>query len=206
MFHLILFQPGNSAQYRQCDPALCEYGAHLHLIRPLGFELDESRVRRAGLDYHEMTRVAVATPSGTASRKRGSIAGSQYRLEAGGAWTYPPTVLETLSSSVRETRGLPEATLAQCPEERRLYLPMFPNRSLNLSNAVAVVAFEAWRQQGSQVLCQSLSRIKASISLCLEVAAHECTDAFLRGQPRAPRDRPVRKAAFPQQYVMNEER
>jgi len=149
VFHLILFQPEIPPNTGNVIRLSANVGARLHLIRPLGFELDESRVRRAGLDYHEMTSVTVwdslATCLGEAGidrwfavSTRGRTRYDQPVYKAGDAFVFGP-----------ETRGLPESTLVQCPAERRLCLPMFPeNRSLNLSNAVAVVAFEAWRQQG----------------------------------------------------------
>lgn len=149
MFHIILFQPEIPPNTGNVIRLCANTGAQLQLIRPLGFELDESRVRRAGLDYHEMTRVRtwdsledclgnLAITRWFAASTRGQTRYDQPAYVAGDAFVFGP-----------ETRGLPEATLEQCPRERRLFLPMYPdNRSLNLSNAVAVVAFEAWRQQG----------------------------------------------------------
>ena len=124
-------------------------GARLHLVEPLGFSMDDRRLRRAGLDYHELATVAVhrdwsaclaALPgrrlfavSARASRRYTEVA-----YAPGDAFLFGP-----------ETAGLPDAMLECVPEERRLRLPMRPgNRSLNLSNAVAVVVYEAWRQQG----------------------------------------------------------
>lgn len=149
MFHIILFQPEIPPNTGNVIRLCANTGAQLQLIRPLGFELDESRVRRAGLDYHEMTRVrtwdsleeclaGLGIARWFAVSTRGQTRHDQPTFAAGDAFVFGP-----------ETRGLPAATLEQCPPERRLFLPMYPdNRSLNLSNAVAVVAFEAWRQQG----------------------------------------------------------
>lgn len=124
-------------------------GAALHLIRPLGFELDDRRLRRAGLDYHEYTRLqahdsleafraAVRPPRLWALSTRGRCYVPDARFAAGDALLFGC-----------ETGGLPDAVLDDVPAERILRLPMVPgNRSLNLSNAVAVTVFEAWRQLG----------------------------------------------------------
>lgn len=122
-------------------------GVQLHLIRPLGFELDDRRMRRAGLDYHEFAAVqvhdsypaflqAVKPARLFACSTRGSQAHSTPRFQHGDVLLFGP-----------ETRGLPQAILEALPETQRLRLPMVSgSRSLNLSNAVAVVLYEAWRQ------------------------------------------------------------
>lgn len=124
-------------------------GARLHLIRPLGFDLDDRQLRRAGLDYHEYANLqvhdsldaalaAVAPVRLFALSTRGTIRFDQPRYQPGDAFLFGP-----------ETRGLPQEVLDALPEAHRLRLPMRPdNRSLNLSNTVAVMVFEAWRQQG----------------------------------------------------------
>ena len=124
-------------------------GARLHLVRPLGFDMDDRQLRRAGLDYHEYARVAVhdaldaalaaiAPPRLFALSSRGTLRYDAPRYAAGDAFLFGC-----------ETRGLPDAALDAIASDRRLQLPMRPgNRSLNLSNAVAVVAYEAWRQLG----------------------------------------------------------
>lgn len=149
MFHIILYQPEIPPNTGNVIRLCANAGAQLQLIRPLGFELDESRVRRAGLDYHEMTRVrawdsleecldSLEISRWFAVSTRGQTRYDQPAFAGGDAFVFGP-----------ETRGLPTEILERCPPERRLFLPMYPdNRSLNLSNAVAVVAFEAWRQQG----------------------------------------------------------
>ncbi len=149
MFHIILFQPEIPPNTGNVIRLCANAGAQLQLVRPLGFELDEKRVRRAGLDYHEMTRVRIWDSLDECLQKlgvtrwfaistRGQVRHDQVAFQKGDAFVFGP-----------ETRGLPEDTLQLCPPERRLFLPMFPgNRSLNLSNAVAVVTFEAWRQHG----------------------------------------------------------
>ena len=149
MFHIILYQPEIPPNTGNVIRLCANAGAQLQLIRPLGFELDESRVRRAGLDYHEMTRVrawdsleecldSLEISRWFAVSTRGQTRYDQPAFAGGDAFVFGP-----------ETRGLPTEILERCPPDRRLFLPMYPdNRSLNLSNAVAVVAFEAWRQQG----------------------------------------------------------
>jgi len=124
-------------------------GARLHLVEPLGFSMDDKQLKRAGLDYHEMANVRVhrdwvacrAALAGCrlfAVSTRGSVNYTGPRYAAADAFVFGP-----------ETRGLPQEVLDGFPPERRLRLPMLPgNRSLNLSNAVAVVVYEAWRQLG----------------------------------------------------------
>ena len=124
-------------------------GSRLHLIRPLGFELEDSKLRRAGLDYREWAQVAVhddfaacraaigpARVFACSTRAQVGYASPVYR--AGDAFLFGP-----------ETRGLPDTLLDQGPEAPAIRIPMVPgNRSLNLSNAAAVIVFEAWRQLG----------------------------------------------------------
>jgi tRNA (cytidine/uridine-2'-O-)-methyltransferase len=124
-------------------------GAPLHLIAPLGFELDDRRLRRAGLDYHEFADVRVhrnldaclsAFDPGRvyAFTTHGSRNAFEAPLGSAQALVFGP-----------ETRGLPTAVLARFADAQRLRLPQMPGRrSLNLSNAVAISVFEAWRQQG----------------------------------------------------------
>ena len=124
-------------------------GARLHLVEPLGFSMDDRQLRRAGLDYHELATVTVHSDwdhcvAALAGRRlfavstRGAVAFNEPAYVPGDAFVFGA-----------ETAGLPEDVLATFPAERRVRLPMRPgNRSLNLSNAVAVTVFEAWRQQG----------------------------------------------------------
>lgn len=149
MLHVILYEPEIPPNTGNVIRLCANTGATLHLIRPLGFELDEPRMRRAGLDYHEYTRVethdqlnaclsALGQPRLYAYSTRGGRRYDEVDYSAGDALLFGP-----------ETRGLPPDVLASLPPERRLRVPMRPaNRSLNLSNAVAVVVYEAWRQQG----------------------------------------------------------
>ncbi|MDH5263600.1 MAG: tRNA (cytidine(34)-2'-O)-methyltransferase [Betaproteobacteria bacterium] len=124
-------------------------GTPLHLVEPLGFTLEDRQLRRAGLDYHEMTNVTVhpdwaACRAALAGRRlfafttRGTRRFDRVEFRPGDVFVFGP-----------ETAGLSEALVADFPAESRLRLPMVPgNRSLNLSNAVAVAVFEAWRQAG----------------------------------------------------------
>ncbi len=149
MIRIVLFQPeipGNTGNIiRLC----ANTGAALHLIRPLGFDLDDRKLRRAGLDYHEWADMQVhdtlaAFLAGVAPARvfamttKGSTPFHELAVQADDAFLFGP-----------ETRGLPDAVLAGFTPERRLRLPMRPDsRSLNLSNSAAVVAYEAWRQLG----------------------------------------------------------
>ncbi|MBW3567676.1 MAG: tRNA (cytidine(34)-2'-O)-methyltransferase, partial [Proteobacteria bacterium] len=122
-------------------------GCTLHLVRPLGFELDDTRLKRAGLDYHEWAPVRVHEDFDAVLAE---IPGKIHAFTRNGAGTYTQARFSPGDGLLfgPETRGLPDDILATFPDERRLRLPMRPgNRSLNLSNAVAVAVYEAWRQQ-----------------------------------------------------------
>jgi tRNA (cytidine/uridine-2'-O-)-methyltransferase len=124
-------------------------GAALHLVRPLGFDLDDKKLRRAGLDYHEFARIAVHDDLAAflAAAKPRRV----FAVSTRGGTRYDRIVYADDDALLfgPETRGLPQAILDELPPEQRLRLPMRPgNRSLNLSNAVAVIVFEAWRQSG----------------------------------------------------------
>jgi len=148
MFHVILWQPEIPPNTGNIIRLCANTGAMLSLVGPLGFALDEPRLRRAGLDYHEFATVrefpeldtCLATlghPRLWAFSARASQGFASVRYAPGDALLFGP-----------ETRGLPADVLERVPGERRLTIPMLPgNRSLNLSNAVAVAVYEAWRQQ-----------------------------------------------------------
>jgi tRNA (cytidine/uridine-2'-O-)-methyltransferase len=149
MFDVLLYQPEIPPNTGNAIRLCANTGARLHLIEPLGFSLDDRRLRRAGLDYHEYADVrahatleaalaAIAPARLFALSTRNAVRYDAPRYREGDAFLFGP-----------ETRGLPDAVLAAVPPAQRLRLPMRPgNRSLNLSNAVAVVVFEAWRQAG----------------------------------------------------------
>ena len=145
--HVVLFQPEIPPNTGNVIRLCANTGARLHLIRPLGFRLDARAVRRAGLDYRELAEVcehaslqscldSLGQPRWHAVTTRGMRRHDEAAFAAGDALVFGP-----------ETRGLPDEVLDLCPPERRLRIPMLPGvRSLNLSNAVAVVVYEAWRQ------------------------------------------------------------
>ena len=147
MFHIVLYQPEIPPNTGNIIRLAANSGAQLHLVQPLGFSIEDRQLRRAGLDYHEYANLRVHANWKTcldtlvgarlfACSTKGSTRHTAPFYAAGDAFVFGP-----------ETRGLPEDILVQLPVERRLKIPMRPhNRSLNLSNAVAVVIFEAWRQ------------------------------------------------------------
>ena len=149
MLHVILFQPEIPPNTGNAIRLCANTGAALHLIRPLGFALDDARLRRAGLDYHEYARVtvhdslddclaAIGRPRVFAFTTRAQLRHVDARYADGDALLFGC-----------ETAGLPGEVLAAIPEAQRLRLPMRPDsRSLNLSNTVAVAVYEAWRQLG----------------------------------------------------------
>ena len=149
MLDVILYQPEIPPNTGNVIRLCANTGARLHLVRPLGFELEDRQLRRAGLDYHEYATLsvhdtldaalaAIAPQRLFALSTRGQVRYDTPAYGPGDAVLFGP-----------ETRGLPGSVLDGLPPAHRLRLPMRPgNRSLNLSNAVAVVAFEAWRQQG----------------------------------------------------------
>ncbi len=149
MLKVILFEPEIPPNTGNVIRLCANTGAELHLVEPLGFSLDERRLRRAGLDYrefasvtvHESLAVCLQTLEGPrvfafSTRGRTHYSAACYRQ--GDALLFGP-----------ETRGLPDAVLESLPPEQRLRLPMrATSRSLNLSNSVAVAVYEAWRQLG----------------------------------------------------------
>jgi tRNA (cytidine/uridine-2'-O-)-methyltransferase len=149
VFHLILYQPEIPPNTGNVIRLCANVGARLHLVHPLGFVLDDARLRRAGLDYHELAtieehadlaacldRLPDARLFALTTKGRKSYFDGRFR--DGDAFLLGP-----------ETRGLPAEVLASLPPEQLLRLPLRPgNRSLNLSNAAAVVLYEAWRQCG----------------------------------------------------------
>jgi tRNA (cytidine/uridine-2'-O-)-methyltransferase len=149
LFDVVLFRPEIPPNTGNVIRLCANAGARLHLVPPLGFSMEDRQLRRAGLDYHELATVTVhrdwpACLAALAGQRMFAVsarAGRRYTdvaFQPGDAFVFGP-----------ETAGLPEELLQSFPPERRLRLPMRPgNRSLNLSNAAAVVVYEAWRQQG----------------------------------------------------------
>jgi tRNA (cytidine/uridine-2'-O-)-methyltransferase len=149
MFHVILFEPEIPPNAGNVIRLCANTGATLHLVRPLGFRLDDARVKRAGLDYHEMARVHTYE---SLEACLGALDGARvFAVETSGSQRYDELQFRAGDAFLfgRETSGLPGEVLATWPQEHLIRLPMIPgNRSLNLSNSVAVVVFEAWRQLG----------------------------------------------------------
>lgn len=149
MFHVVLFQPEIPPNTGNIIRLCANTGSALHLIHPLGFELDDRRLRRAGLDYREFTALrehaslqdfmdSVRPARLWGISTRGECRYSDVAYLPGDAFLFGP-----------ETRGLPQEMLDGLGRQAVLRLPMMRHsRSLNLSNAVAVVVYEAWRQQG----------------------------------------------------------
>jgi tRNA (cytidine/uridine-2'-O-)-methyltransferase len=149
MFSLILYQPEIPPNTGNVIRLCANTGVALHLIEPLGFDLEERKLRRAGLDYREFASIEVhasleacldviGQPRVFALSTRGTTRHDAPEYREGDAFLLGP-----------ETRGLPQQLLDALPDEQCLRLPMRPdNRSLNLSNAAAVIVYEAWRQLG----------------------------------------------------------
>ncbi|WP_294041160.1 tRNA (uridine(34)/cytosine(34)/5-carboxymethylaminomethyluridine(34)-2'-O)-methyltransferase TrmL [Thiolapillus sp.] len=149
MFNLVLYQPEIPPNTGNIIRLCANTGCSLHLIKPLGFELDHSRLKRAGLDYHEFVGVVLHDsfadmlesldhPRVWAFSTKGGPSHASVAYEPGDVLLFGP-----------ETRGLPADILGGLPIGHCLRVPMLPEqRSLNLSNAALIVVYEAWRQQG----------------------------------------------------------
>ncbi len=147
MFHIVLFEPEIPPNTGNIIRLCANTGAYLHLVKPLGFSLEDAQLKRAGLDYHEYASLQVHEDwqsckealSGKrvfALTTKGSKRYADIRFSADDVFVFGP-----------ETRGLPEEIRAEFDATHRLRLPMLPNsRSLNLSNSVTAVLYEAWRQ------------------------------------------------------------
>jgi tRNA (cytidine/uridine-2'-O-)-methyltransferase len=149
VFHVVLFQPEIPPNTGNAIRLCANTGASLHLVRPLGFEVDDARLRRAGLDYHEYATLAVHDDLEACIAAIGPT--RWWVVETGEATRFDRVAYRPGDAFLfgRETTGLPAQVLARFDPSARVALPMRPGqRSLNLSNAVAVAVFEAWRQCG----------------------------------------------------------
>jgi tRNA (cytidine/uridine-2'-O-)-methyltransferase len=149
MFHVVLYQPEIPPNTGNVIRLCANTGARLHLVHPLGFEWDNARVRRAGLDYHELTNIEHHENWAACLAALGSRRIFAVDNPGGARYDAVKFIDEDVFVFGQETRGLPNTVINAIPRERQLELPMQPNnRSLNLSNSVAVVVYEAWRQTG----------------------------------------------------------
>lgn len=149
MFTVVLYQPEIPPNTGNIIRLCANTGCDLHLVKPLGFPLDSSKMKRAGLDYHEFASLtlhenwddcvnALAGRRIFALTTKGSTRPDEVAFAAGDVFVFGP-----------ETRGLPTDILCRLPAEQKIRFPMMPdNRSMNLSNTVAITVFEAWRQLG----------------------------------------------------------
>ncbi|RPG45167.1 MAG: tRNA (uridine(34)/cytosine(34)/5-carboxymethylaminomethyluridine(34)-2'-O)-methyltransferase TrmL [Gammaproteobacteria bacterium TMED134] len=152
--HVVLYEPEIPPNTGNIIRICANVGALLHLIKPLGFNWDDKRLRRAGLDYHDLTDVHLHDDLPTC---QASI--------VGGRWFAMTTKGQTSYAEVRyqrddvllfgpETRGLPDTLLESLSPQRKIRIPMQPHsRSINLANSVAITLYEAWRQSEFDGLC-----------------------------------------------------
>ena len=149
MLHVVLYQPEIPPNTGNVIRLCANTGARLHLVHPLGFEWDDTRVKRAGLDYHELANVV---HHANWQACRAALQGHRFfAVENPAPTRYDAPCYADGDVFVfgQETKGTPQIVLDEFADEQRIQLPMLPNnRSLNLSNAVAVMVFEAWRQIG----------------------------------------------------------
>jgi len=147
MFSLILYEPEIPPNTGNIIRLCANTGTQLHLIKPLGFDLDEKRLRRAGLDYREFADLRVHESLGDCMRQL--VGARLFALSTKGRTEYASATFEPGDTFLfgPETRGLPVDVMESIPARRRLRIPMQAgSRSLNLSNSAAVVIYEAWRQ------------------------------------------------------------
>lgn len=149
MFQVVLYEPEIPPNTGNVIRLCANMGALLHLVKPLGFDLDDKKLKRAGLDYREWVAVrehdsladclnSIGSERVFALSTKAAHGYADAQFKAGDVFLFGP-----------ESRGLPEAVLASLPKEQKLRVPMVAeSRSLNLSNTVALVLYEAWRQNG----------------------------------------------------------
>jgi tRNA (cytidine/uridine-2'-O-)-methyltransferase len=149
VFHVVLFEPEIPPNTGNVIRLCANTGAALHLVKPLGFRLDDKSLRRSGLDYHDLATVKV---HGSFDDCLAELAGARiFAVESGGRHCYSDVDYRAGDAFLfgPETRGLSQGMLDRVGLERSLFIPMQRlSRSINLSNAVALIAYEAWRQLG----------------------------------------------------------
>ena len=151
MFHIVLVQPEIPPNTGNVIRLAANTGCALHLVEPLGFSMEDRLLRRAGLDYHEFTAVRRHASWGALLLAQQAIGGRLFAFTTRGAARFSDIAWQADDWLVfgSETAGLPADIRDSVADDRRVRLPMRPGqRSLNLSNAVAVAVFEAWRQTG----------------------------------------------------------
>lgn len=151
MFHVVLVEPEIPPNTGNVIRLCANTGAQLHLIEPLGFPLDDAKMRRAGLDYHDYASMKVHASWDTFIANEKPDPQRMFALTTHGSAPFATVAFQPGDVFIfgSETRGLAPALRDSFPPSQRIRLPMRPNnRSLNLSNSVAVVVYEAWRQNG----------------------------------------------------------
>jgi tRNA (cytidine/uridine-2'-O-)-methyltransferase len=149
VFHVVLFEPEIPPNTGNAIRLCANSGATLHLVRPLGFRLDDKSLQRSGLDYHDLACVKVHANLSDCLLEL--VPARLFAVETGGRHRYSDVQYRAGDAFLfgPETRGLPDAALRAAGRDNSVFIPMQPQcRSINLSNAVALVAYEAWRQIG----------------------------------------------------------
>jgi tRNA (cytidine/uridine-2'-O-)-methyltransferase len=149
VFHVVLFEPEIPGNTGNCIRLCANSGAMLHLIKPLGFRIDDKSLRRSGLDYHDLAEVKIHASLDACIDSLDAT--RLFVVETGAPRCYSDAQYRAGDAFLfgNETRGLPPGAQTMAGADKRLFIPMrAANRSINLSNAVALVVFEAWRQIG----------------------------------------------------------
>ena len=148
-FNVVLFEPEIPPNTGNVIRLCANTGAQLHLVEPLGFDMDDTKLKRAGLDYHDLTRVHIHASLAECLAVCGDGQRFAFTTKATRQYSNAQFAANDILIFGPETRGLPAQVLDTLTAEQRLRIPMQPgSRSLNLANAVSVVMYEAWRQLG----------------------------------------------------------
>ena len=149
MFHVALFEPRIAQNTGNIIRLVSNNGCQLHLIEPLGFDLEEKKLRRAGLDYHDLERITIHKDFDAFAKAMGDRRILAITTKSQKYFHEVDYQSDDVLLFGAETHGLTDEVRAKLEPENMLRIPMRPdNRSLNLSNAVAIISYEAWRQQG----------------------------------------------------------